>query len=220
MRWSNDSQSIVFRAKDPRSKGQTYLYKLFVKSGEIQQTNEAGVVFPSSNGRYLYRTQYDSVNKQHKLIRHETETGAEIEIFRGSHPPRNMTLSPDDRSMAFVTIEMEGEKSISSLILATADGKLRTLLAEEGEGFGDIGWTADCSAVFLTKRSADSDEYDLRLLPLDGTGPKRIDIKMKALRSVTAHPDGKRIAFAAGSRLGSEIWTVENFLPPAKGKSK
>jgi Tol biopolymer transport system component len=220
LRWSTDNQAIVFRAKDPKEKGQTYLYKLFVKSGEIQKSTEAGVAFPSSNGRYIYRTQYDSANKLHKLIRRDTGTGTEMEIFRGLYPPRNMTLSPDDRSMAFLAFNMEGEKSKSSLNLATIDGKLRTLLAEDGEGFGDIGWAADNSAVFLTKRSSDSDEYDLRLVPLDGTGPKRIDIKMKALRSVTAHPDGKRIAFAAGSRFGSEIWTVENFLPPAKSKSK
>jgi Tol biopolymer transport system component len=31
------------------------------------------------------------------------------------------------------------------------------------------------------------------------------------------HPDGRRIAFTADEPTQSEVWVMENFLPPAEG---
>lgn len=53
-------------------------------------------------------------------------------------------------------------------------------------------------------------------VPLDGGTPKKIGINEMSLRSVTAHPDGKRIAFVASTEGEVAAWIMENFLPQIK----
>ena len=38
---------------------------------------------------------------------------------------------------------------------------------------------------------------------------------MKGITALSFHPDGKRVAFAAGQSR-TEVWVLENFLPPPK----
>ena len=45
-------------------------------------------------------------------------------------------------------------------------------------------------------------------------GPS-VDLAMERLRDLSLHPDGKRLAFAAGQSK-PEVWVMENFLPANK----
>jgi hypothetical protein len=38
-------------------------------------------------------------------------------------------------------------------------------------------------------------------------------LEMERLRSISVHPDGRRIAFTGGREHTEEIWVMENFLP-------
>ncbi len=52
-------------------------------------------------------------------------------------------------------------------------------------------------------------------VPSNGGKPVRIGLSMSGLRHLRVHPDGRQIAFAAGSDIGkNEVWAMQNFLPP------
>ena len=36
---------------------------------------------------------------------------------------------------------------------------------------------------------------------------------------LSVHPDGRRIAFTAGTPVRSEVWVMENFLPALKDRN-
>ena len=42
---------------------------------------------------------------------------------------------------------------------------------------------------------------------------------MERLGKPSVHPDGRRIAFSAGSPFAAEVWVMENFLPKASIKT-
>jgi len=62
--------------------------------------------------------------------------------------------------------------------------------------------------------------YDLWQVPLEGGMPKKIDLKMPGLTFLTAHPDGKRIAFTSSLPFQSQVWMMDNYLPPATESKK
>jgi len=51
-------------------------------------------------------------------------------------------------------------------------------------------------------------------LPIDGGRPEVLGLVLRTtVASLSAHPDGQRIAFSHGPLGGADIWVMENFLP-------
>ena len=48
----------------------------------------------------------------------------------------------------------------------------------------------------------------------EGTELKTLDFRAEA--HLTFHPDGRRVAFTS-ERMATELWVMENFLPPLEG---
>jgi Tol biopolymer transport system component len=74
-------------------------------------------------------------------------------------------------------------------------------------------WTPDGRHVLCAVRSDDKTDY--LLVPVDGGEPVKIASPRSGITHLSFHPDGKRVALAAGqSRM--EVWVIENFLSPPK----
>ncbi|MGE5357420.1 MAG: TolB family protein, partial [Bacteroidales bacterium] len=61
-------------------------------------------------------------------------------------------------------------------------------------------------------------EPELWVVPAAGGEARKVAIhlpQLYKLNQLTVNPDGRRIAFTAGQDK-SEIWVLDNFLPPAK----
>ncbi len=69
----------------------------------------------------------------------------------------------------------------------------------------------------------EEDEFQLWQVSAEGGGPERLGVTMKGLfpYGLSISPDGRRIAFTAGSLSGvyDPIWALENFLPPLPRRS-
>jgi hypothetical protein len=52
-------------------------------------------------------------------------------------------------------------------------------------------------------------------IPMAGGELRRRGLALKGLRELRVHPDGRQIAFVAGSDK-TEVWALENFLPAAQ----
>jgi len=56
--------------------------------------------------------------------------------------------------------------------------------------------------------------WQLWRLSIDGGEPELLGLPEASYRAdLSAHPDGKRIAFSGGPQGGAEIWVMENLLP-------
>ena len=54
-------------------------------------------------------------------------------------------------------------------------------------------------------------------IPAEGGEHQRLELGMRGVRDLRVHPDGRRVAFTASPRKGkTEVWVMENFLPPLK----
>jgi hypothetical protein len=47
---------------------------------------------------------------------------------------------------------------------------------------------------------------------VQGGEPEKLELSMDRIRPLRIHPDGRRVAFAAGWPAW-EVWVMENFLP-------
>jgi hypothetical protein len=71
----------------------------------------------------------------------------------------------------------------------------------------DVTWTPDGRHLLFNRFGTGW------RISVEGGAPERLDFALTAGR---IHPEGRRIAFTSGSGRRSEIWVMENFLPPIK----
>jgi dipeptidyl aminopeptidase/acylaminoacyl peptidase len=113
-------------------------------------------------------------------------------------------------------------------VVSSSGGKPRELVrAEKGEslpGYPVLAWTPDGSQVLFTKSGTGpkDQKYEVWRVPAEGGVPQKTDLAVAGagLRDMRVHPDGQRIAYTAGEPMKSEVWVMENFLPPAAGSPK
>jgi Tol biopolymer transport system component len=79
-----------------------------------------------------------------------------------------------------------------------------------------IAWAPDGQGVLFVKQpDSRVAKMELWLAPLEGGQPRKLDLTAPNLRDLSVHPDGRRIAYTAGSDR-SAVWVLENFLRAAK----
>jgi Tol biopolymer transport system component len=124
----------------------------------------------------------------------------------------NISPSPDGRWLAFHAATVPWVSS--SLMLIPVEGgeakPLLTLREPERFTFGAFTWTPDSKSILVARGVAD--RFAIWAVPLDGSAARRTALEFPAMRMPRLNPDGKSLAFFAGSGWG-EIWALENFLP-------
>ena len=97
------------------------------------------------------------------------------------------------------------------MVMAVEGGESRILHRLQEGGFAlrcSPTWTTDGCYVLFGKRNPN----ELWRVPSEGGEAQKL-LEMEGLRSISAHPDGQRIAFAGGWPNTSEVWVMENLLP-------
>jgi Tol biopolymer transport system component len=180
----------------------------------------------SPDGRKLYFRRGEEANpsKAGSIIAYELETGRQQELFRStSERILSLAISRDGRQLAFV-VDTGVDDASSLQVLSVDGGPPRQIFAGGRTGDGLIGsfgiaWTHDDRFIlFITYRSEPGQEQasDLWRISPDGGAPQRILAMIPGLLLPNVHPDGRRLTFTAGQRERSEVWVMENFLPPLK----
>lgn len=160
-----------------------------------------------------------------RLVRRDIKTGAETELYRDSTLGfSSPTLSPDHRFLAVWYSEKsaEGKSSYNLRLISTADGTREVLISLSGLP-GSVYWSPDSHSLLVRgSRTSEGQNFlwDLWRVTVDGRPPTRIEPKIPNLRSLSIHPDGKRIAFTLGPPIGYQVWVMENYLPPLKESKK
>ena len=214
-RWSPDESFLRIHGQD-QDAGEG-LYQLDLESGRTIP------IYRSKSG-YLYMPAWSSDDKAvyfrrnaegfHSIVALDLESGAEREIYRVelSSNIQHLDLSADDREIAFVSGEGDGR---AILALSPLGGEPRTILPlPAGVRITTLAWSRDGRDIYFGRSSPEVSDGKAELwrVRAKGGAPEPLGLSMEGLRDLRFHPDGQRIAFAAGE-YSEEVWVLENFLP-------
>jgi Tol biopolymer transport system component len=225
LRWSPDGRSILASGKD--WKVRHGLFRIDAQTGEVTPVlwwEDAEISNPAwfpDGKRLLYIYRRDSGPTTETIVMRDLETGGETELFRSTPGLKidDIALSPDGQQLALTLLEKETRSSVLKVLPVAGGNASELVRAKEPEMIvGDsLSWSSDSRYIVFGRKRATSQEPKTELLNISPGGgqPHALGLAMDSVRSVTFYPDGRRIAFAAGS-VKSEVWVMENFLPRPK----
>ena len=242
LRWSPDGRSLAIQATD--SKGRQGIFRIDAVTGEAtpialssREPGGQGDSFTgpmwAPDGQSIY---YSRVNRTAGLtivVERDLSSGKEREVIRKSgRPPSTADLSPDGKYLAGMGGDyfagapaMPGRTRKWNVWLSPVRGGEPTeLMRAESHGAGVLMWAPDNRSIFVYSiKDKSRGDREVWRVPIDGTEPQKLDLNVNSLgplansdQQFQAHPDGKRVAFAATEPAKPwEVWALENFLPAA-----
>ena len=221
LRWSPDGRWLLTDAQDPT--GAPGLYRVDAQTGEAtlvvsDELNASGIPHIdkpvwSQDGKAVFYIRIDGPARVARILRHELDTGGETELYRSSYPAHlySLDISPDRRWLAF-TVREQNRPRVLAIMPVTGGAPREILRVQEPTYISTLAWTPDGRHVLFSQ----SHQGRNRLWRIRAAGgePQPMDLEFRTIRDLRVHPDGRRIAFRAGS-LRVEIWKMDNFLPPA-----
>ncbi len=236
-RWSPDGRFILADARERDYAGPLMdsqgLYGIDVQTGSVTplvQTTAAiaGIDSPawSPDGRVIFERR-PPLGDRSRIVTRDLETGKERELYRAVPPAQvhhwptsNLAVSPDGQQLAFVWTDAKNvERATALMVLPTAGGEPRELLrAQDPAWIGVTAWPPDSRHIIYARSVyVEKPTFELWRISADGGEPQKLGLVMEGLEpyGLTIHPDGKRIAFTAGTGR-EEVWVLKNFLPGAK----
>jgi len=233
-RWSPDGRFILADARERDYAGPLMdsqgLYRIDVQTGSVSPLVRTTTICGSNciespvwspDGRAIFERRATQ-----SIVTRNLETGEEEELYRAvppasvhHWPTSNLAVSPDGQRLAFVWTD--GKAGITALmVIPTAGGEPRELLrAQEPEMISVPAWTPDSRHIIYARSVAgEKRRFELWRISAEGGEPQNLGLAMAGLEpyGLSVHPDGRRLAFTAGTPDREEVWVLEGFLPALK----
>jgi Tol biopolymer transport system component len=131
------------------------------------------------------------------------DTGEESEVVKIT--TEYYDLSPDGREVVF---QVDGAVKTVSL----NGGEPRELFRGLAQAY-ELRWTRD--GRYIIVRAFGTASSEIWRVPAQGGTPLKLDLSVPKMGSFALHPDNRLFAFSVWEEFKSELWVLENFLPPA-----
>jgi Tol biopolymer transport system component len=227
-RFSPDGTTVFVAAWDDENR--TGIYRVDTTTGDFSPVVEAGegsrfcahAVAP--DGTALFYSRCDDADKACRIVKRDLASGSDTEMYRGPDERPSIALSPDGRTLAFITVPREPDSERVVRVVPAAGGAPREIyrFRHFGAGWITLEFSADGKSLFIPRKLTPPEDpyWTLFSVPVEGGEPQDLGVKMVSFAKVTAHPDGERIAFASrgAEEKGDEVWVIEDFLPRATGR--
>ncbi|MBU4494312.1 MAG: hypothetical protein KJ874_03320 [Acidobacteria bacterium] len=238
LRWSPDGKFFIVSIFHINvSPPQEAIYRINASSGErvtlMQRESTAlGAAQLSRDGRTLFYVVRDPKSLKASLMRRDTESGQEKELFsmEGVRNVQYLTfaLSSDGEQLAITClgIEFSPMKFTHRILTMPAEGgePKELLKNEELKQYPMIAWTPDGKFLLFTNSIPVTESIPERinavwLIPASGGQARELCRPQTTMygvlwRTLDVHPDGKHFAFDC-FEYRHEVWAMENFLPTA-----
>jgi WD40 repeat protein len=132
------------------------------------------------------------------------ETGEESEVTKAGQ--MSYDLSPDGREIVF---QVDGAVKTVPL----NGGEPRELFRGLAKSYG-LRWTRD--GRYIIARAVGTESSEIWRVRAQGGTPLKLDLSVPKLLFFALHPDNRRFVFSVDEGSKSELWVMENFLPPTK----
>jgi eukaryotic-like serine/threonine-protein kinase len=169
----------------------------------------------SKKGDYLYYIAKERNNSIGTLYRIPSLGGEPVKLIRDVDGP--ITLSPDEKQLAFVRGSSTGERALMlATIAGTDERKLASRMGYESFSFGGPAWSPDGKAIVCGAAYTLETERFVTLVAVDvENGSIRVltPHKWKAIGRITWLQDGKGIVFTAAelsSGSTSQLWYMDH----------
>jgi len=190
--WAPDSRSVIALGITETEQG---IFRIDIETSVITKLADEGV-FPRlcPDGKTLLFVGEGGITKRN------LDTGEQSEVVKIGAVAYD--VSPDGREVVF-----------------QADGAVKTVSLNGGEPrelfrglarYGFLTWTRD--GRYIVAQGAGT----IWRVPAQGGTPLKLDLAVPKLWFFTLHPDNRRFAFSVNEESKSELWVMENFLPPLK----
>ncbi|MBI3474080.1 MAG: PD40 domain-containing protein [Candidatus Solibacter usitatus] len=207
IRWSPDGRSLLVSGADAENRNG--LFRADVETGRVtrvvERADAAALFYESAwapDGGTIYYKLKDGYVEPARLLIRNLRTGQEKDLLPSVY---RFDLSPDGKRLAYATFDQTADH----LAVLPAGGGPPRVIYHQPRGSGrivSIAWTPDGRYLLFSRRG------ELWRIPAEGGPAMRLPLSMESLRQVRVHPDGRRVAFTAGSGKG-EVWILESFLP-------
>jgi Tol biopolymer transport system component len=169
---------------------------------------------PDGKAAYYLRSDVDGIRH---IVRQDVVSGAEQELYKTPDHTQWLTLSPDGQQLAFATA--------GALKVLPATGGEPRELTKVAYHITTVAWTPDSQHLFFGASTVPEQENwhrmrgELWRISAAGGESQKVAEDVPAMLHLRIHPDGRQIAFSAHGPQPdkSEVWVLENFLPPMKG---
>jgi Tol biopolymer transport system component len=193
------------------------LMRVNVTTGEVNivsEVQQGSILCWSQDGRTVFVRRQDPAAKDYLLLARQIQTGQEKEIYRASGSngfgQLGKPLSPDGKRIALYKIVRPYTSDAPGLLIVSTDGGPAKEIPQN-KNITNVYWAPDAKSIVYSLSSGESSET--WELSLEGGAPRKLNNELGQIRSISFHPDGKRIAFASSGPSEYGIWAIENFHP-------
>jgi serine/threonine protein kinase len=178
---------------------------------------QSGVLFGltfSHDSNYIYYARLQTALSGGEVYR-VPSLGGEPQMLAGTNLVDNsvVTLSPDDRQMAFLRLGTSGE---SFVVIAGTDGSAERIVDTRHVPLffgGSLAWSPDGRLLAATVGDDAHSQYGLVVIPVQGGKETPVPLASKDLEfvsEVTWLPDSKGLVMAAAATYSSfpQLWQV------------
>jgi Tol biopolymer transport system component len=198
--WAPDGRSILALGSTETEDG---LFRIDAETSAITKLAGQGRFAPRlcPDGKTLVFVKGETGGPS--IRKRNLDTGEESEVVKAG---MFYDLSPDGREVVF---EAKGAVKTVSL----NGGEPRELFHGLAQYY-NLKWTRDGRNIIAQARGTASSE--IWRVPAQGGTPLKLDLSVPKLQYFALHPDNRRFAFSVNEGSKSELWVMENFLPPTK----
>ncbi len=206
MRWTRDGHGFLVAGRDVHER--SGVFRIDASTGAastivLDQSPQGTYHEPlnTADGRRIFYKRRQGSAEPAPLFVLDVASGRETEFLPSVY---RLSLSPDGNTLAYCTFDEQHERITT---IPVSGGKPVELAELPREGrLVSLAWSHDGRWVFFARRGL------LWRVPAQGGAPEKTGFEEEAMRELRMHPDGKRIAFTAGSSARGEVWVMENLL--------
>jgi len=220
-RWSPDSRSVFLPNWDQK-KYQMGIYQIDIQNGKAKPiiVTEFGLLrghalSPDGNLIFLALS-HEAKKGGWKIMVKDLKSGIEKELFNVTGENiYSISLSPDGQLLATLSRGITADnKGFFIRVVTTSGGELRKLNTLKGIS-RHLTWTSDGKYILFNFY-----RDGLYRISVEGGEPEKLIEMSSEMQNLSAHPDGKQIAFSSGSAVKKtqEVWVMENFLQEIKAE--